>query len=188
MDTTRPQHLFSTLQATLHERTDSGEGGVLLSFSGQLTPEVHDSLMMLAENSLKSKGVKRKLVRRVCSTLIECLQNVSRHGWVDDEGEIQLYLTLEHTPLGLQIRIGNLVDFDMAAGLRESLAEVNGMSHGELRVQYVERLCNNDWSEKGGAGLGLISMAKISNGPLDYQFNELDSGMFLFTLAVMVKS
>jgi len=97
MDTTRPQHLFSTLQATLHERTDSGEGGVLLSFSGQLTPEVHDSLMMLAENSLKGKGVKRKLVRRVCSTLIECLQNVSRHGWVDDEGEIQLYLTLAHS-------------------------------------------------------------------------------------------
>ena len=89
MDTTRPQHLFSTLQATLHERTDSGEGGVLLSFSGQLTPEVHDSLMMLAENSLKGKGIKRKLVRRVCSTLIECLQNVSRHGWVDDEGEIR---------------------------------------------------------------------------------------------------
>jgi hypothetical protein len=107
---------------------------------------------------------------------------------VDDEGEIQLYLTLEHTPLGYQIRIGNLVDFDMAAGLRENLAEVNGLTHEELRVQYVERLCNNDWSDKGGAGLGLISMAKKSNGPLDYHFNELDSGMFLFTLAVMVKS
>jgi hypothetical protein len=55
-------------------------------------------------------------------------------------------------------------------------------------VRYVERLCNNDWSDKGGAGLGLISMAKKSNGPLDYEFNELESGMFLFTLAVMVKS
>ena len=120
--------------------------------------------MMLAENSLKGKGVKRKLVRRVCGTLIECLQNVSRHGWVDDEGEIQLYLTLEHA-LGLQIRIGNLVDFDMAAGLRENLAEVNGMSHEELRVRYVERLCNNDWSDKGGAGLGLISMAEIRTVP-----------------------
>ena len=51
--------------------------------------------MMLAENSLKGKGPS-ETVRRVCSTLIECLQNVSRHGWVDDEGEIQLYLTLEH--------------------------------------------------------------------------------------------
>ena len=34
------------------------------SFSGQLTPEVHDSLMMLAEN-LKGKGVKRKLAPRL---------------------------------------------------------------------------------------------------------------------------
>jgi hypothetical protein len=76
----------------------------------------------------------------------------------------------------------------MAADLRTNLSEVNGLTHQELRVRYVERLCNNDWSEKGGAGLGLISMAKKSNGPLDYQFQELEQDMFLFTLAVMVKS
>ena len=125
-------------------------------------------------------------MRRVCSTLIECLQNVSRHGWVDDEGEIQLYLTLEHTPLGLQIRIGNLVDFDMAAGLRENLAKSMACPR-ELRsvrrTAVQQRLVR-----QRGAGLGLISMAKKSNGPLDYEFNELESGMFLFTLAVMVKS
>ena len=72
----------------------------------------------------------------------------------------------------------------MAAGLREN-GRSQCMSYEELRVRYVERLCNNDWSDKGGAGLGLISMAKKSNGPLDYEFNQLESGMFLFTLAVM---
>ena len=76
----------------------------------------------------------------------------------------------------------------MAADLRANLSEVNGLSHQELRVKYVEGLCNNDWSEKGGAGLGLLSMAKKSNGPLDYQFKELSNGMYLFTLAIMVKS
>jgi hypothetical protein len=57
-----------------------------------------------------------------------------------------------------------------------------------LRVRYVECLCNNEWSEKGGAGLGLLSMAKKSNGPLDYQFLELESGKYLFTLGILIKS
>ena len=144
--------------------------------------------MMLAENALNRYGAKRKLTNRISNALVECLQNVSRHGWVDDTGEIQLYLTLEQTPLGFQIRSGNLVDFDMAADLRTNLSEVNGLTYEELRVRYVERLCNNDWSEKGGAGLGLISMANKSNGPLDYQFQELEQNMFLCTLASMVKS
>ena len=52
----------------------------------------------------------------------------------------------------------------MAAGLRENWPS-QWQSYEELRVRHVERLCNNDWSDKGGAGLGLISMAKKSNGP-----------------------
>jgi hypothetical protein len=31
-------------------------------------------------------------------------------------------------------------------------------------------------------------MAKKAQGPLDYQFDERAGGLFLFTLAVMVKS
>ena len=90
--------------------------------------------------------------------------------------------------LVFQIEAGNFVDFDMAARLRSNLSEVNGMTHEELRVRYVECLCNNEWSEKGGAGLGLLSMAKKSNGPLDYQFHELDGGMHLFTLGILIKA
>jgi hypothetical protein len=112
---------------------------------------------------------------------------VSRHGWINDEGELQLFLTIDSTPLGFQIQAGNIVDFDMAATLRAKLSEVNGFTHEELRLRYVECLCNNDWSEKGGAGLGLLSMAKKSNGPLDYQFLELEDGMYLFTLGILIK-
>ncbi len=188
MRTAQPKRLFTDLQETLHSRSGEDEGGVLLSFTGHLSAEVQDSLLLLLESALKGAAVKRKLLNRISTTLVECLQNVSRHGWIDDGGNIQLYLTLEQTPLGYQIQSGNFVDFDMAADLRANLSEVNGLSHQELRVKYVEGLCNNDWSEKGGAGLGLLSMAKKSNGPLDYQFKELSNGMYLFTLAIMVKS
>ena len=188
MNPVKSSQLFSELQETLHAKTECDDRGVLLSFSGELTPLSTDAIMMLAENALKTRGAKRKEQHRMSSVLIECLQNVSRHGWIDDDGKLHLYLTIDSTPLGFQIQAGNMVDFDMAATLRSNLSEVNGMTHEELRVRYVECLFNNEWSEKGGAGLGLLSMAKKANGPLDYQFLELDSGMHLFTLGILLKA
>jgi hypothetical protein len=188
MHPVKSSQLFLELQDTLHAKTSGDDRGVLLSFSGELTAESTDAIMLLAENGLITRGAKRKERNRMSNVLIECLQNVSRHGWIDDEGKLQLFLTIDSTPLGFQIEAGNFVDFDMAARLRSNLSEVNGMTHEELRVRYVECLCNNEWSEKGGAGLGLLSMAKKSNGPLDYQFHELDGGMHLFTLGILIKA
>jgi hypothetical protein len=129
-----------------------------------------------------------KRSRRVGHVLIEALQNISRHGWVDVQGETPFFLTLEQTPLGFQIQTGNIVDFDMASELRQRLAAVNGMSRDELRKAYVETLCEGELSERGGAGLGLLSMAKRSEGPLNYQFAECGSELFLFTLSVLVRN
>lgn len=179
---------FQELQQTLHARTDSGAGGIVVSFSGEWSLEVTDALILLTSNGLRGINISRKIRNRVNSVLVECLQNVSRHGWIDDQGEMHLYLTVESTPLGIQIQSGNLVDLEMASALRDKISEVNGMTHEALRVKYVQQLCNSDWSEKGGAGLGLISMAKKSSGPLDYTFRELNSGLYMFTLAIMVKS
>jgi hypothetical protein len=65
---------------------------------------------------------------------------------------------------------------------------VNGMTHDELRKAYVETLCQGELSMRGGAGLGLISMAKKAEGALNYQFEEHGNQLFLFTLGVLVKN
>jgi hypothetical protein len=127
-------------------------------------------------------------MKRVCNVVIECIQNVSRHGWIDEKGETLLYLTLEHTPVGFQIQCGNIVDIDMASTLRSKLNEVNGLNHSELRIRYIEILCQSGMSESGGAGLGLMSMAKRCAGPLEYELTEQDDDLFLFTMTVTVKN
>jgi hypothetical protein len=181
--------LREEMQQRLQERAGSGMGmGLLVSYTGNLNPEVSDALLVLSEQAVATAGSPLKRRRRVGHVLIEALQNVSRHGWIDHDGETPLFMTLEQTPLGFQIETGNIVDFDMASSLRERLASVNGMSREELRKAYVEKLCEGELSERGGAGLGLLSMAKRSQGPLNYQFAEFGSDLFLFTLAVLVRN
>jgi hypothetical protein len=176
------------LQDTLQRATvPTSKGGVLLTYAGELDNETIEHLLALSEQAVNHTGGKQKLRRRVGSVLIECLQNVIHHGWPETSGKTSLYLTLELTPFGYQIQCGNVVDLTMSASLREKLAALNNMSHEELRKAYVETLCEGEVSEAGGAGLGLISMAKKTKGPLDFQFEAQENNMFLFTLSALVK-
>jgi len=180
--------LREEMNQRLQEHVGTGGSlGLLVSFSGDWESSVSDSLLVLEEQAAESTGIPRKQVRRIVHVLIEALQNVARHGWVDSEGNTPFFFTMEQTPLGFQIQTGNVVDFDMAADLRTRLATVNGMTHEELRKAYVETLCEGELSDRGGAGLGLLSMAKRSEGPLNYQFSEFESETFLFTLSILVK-
>ena len=181
--------LLSEMQQHLWEKpVPTGSSGVVMSYTGALNEDAFASLLHMGEQAVQSSGHVRKITRRVVSVLIECLQNVARHGHVDDNGDIHIYLTLESTPLGFQIQCGNWVDFEMASVLQERLASVNGLNHDELRKRYVETLANGEMSDRGGAGLGLLTIAKKSQGPLNYEFTERGESLFLFTLGVLVKN
>ena len=126
-------------------------------------------------------------MKRIGNVLIECLQNVMRHGLIEESGFTQLYLTLEATPVGFQVQCGNMVDNEMRSILSERLAEINGMEEETLRKTYIETLCNGEMSGKGGAGLGLLSLAKKANGPIEHRFESQDDERELFTLIVTIK-
>jgi hypothetical protein len=181
--------LMRELQSRLHCISDTHNNslGVLVSYTGPLHEESGDAILLLTESAVAQSGAARKEMKRVCNVLIECTQNVHRHGWIDENGEIMLYLTIEHTPVGFQIQCGNIIDLDMAATLRSKLNNVNGMDHFELRKHYIEVLCEAGVSEKGGAGLGLMSMAKRCAGPIEYELTEQDNDLLLFTLTATVK-
>ena len=98
MHVTKSSKLFSELQETLHATTQGDDRGVLFSFSGELTSAATDAIMLLAENALTAKNAKRKELNRMSAVLIECLQNVSRHGWIDDGGKLHLFLNKSSSP------------------------------------------------------------------------------------------
>ena len=160
--------------------------GTLLSYIGPVDSAGMEGLLALAEKSSAAAG-GRTLMKRIGNVLIECLQNVMRHGLIEANGFTQLYLTLESTPVGFQVQCGNMVDSEMRAILSDRLAEINGMEEEVLRKTYIETLCNGELSDKGGAGLGLLSLAKKASGPIDYRFDSQEDGRELFTLIVTVR-
>jgi len=80
-----------------------------------------------------------------------------------------------------------MVDTEMRSLLSNRLSEINGMEEEVLRKTYIETLCNGELSNKGGAGLGLLSLAKKANGPIEYRFDNQDDDRELFTLIVTIR-
>lgn len=192
---TRKGHLslLPLLQQRLHgpasQQANAGSSfGVVLSFAGAVDGDMIPHLVQLAERSLGQLGTSRKETKRAMSVLIETVQNVIHHGHIDERGDNSVFLTLEHTPLGIQLHCGNLMDAAAASDLGERIGRLNNHSHAELRKVYIDVLCQGEQHpDRGNAGLGLISIAKRSEGPIEFLIEPHPSGLKLVTLTSTVK-
>jgi len=192
---TRKGHisLVPLLQQRLHAPakppTSAGRAyGVILSFAGIVDGDMSAHLLHMAERALTHTGASRREIKRAMSVLIETVQNVIHHGYIDEDGESSLFLTLENTPLGIQLHCGNMMDHPTAQELGQRIGDLNNLSHAELRKSYIDVLCQGEQHpERGNAGLGLISIAKRTEGPIEYLVEPHESGLQLVTLTSTIK-
>ncbi len=172
-----------TLQG-LFNSSDSEE--VLLSHFGEFTPSKINLLIKLTEATILEKGFKRKMMRRICSVLIEDLQNVSIHGARDENENQHSYLLVSFCKDHFKIITGNLIHSEDVALIDFRLNEINNLSESELRKMYIETLCNENFSYKGGARLGFLTIAKKAIMPMNYSFQEIDPIFSYFTLEIKI--
>jgi hypothetical protein len=71
--------------------------------------------------------------------------------------------------------------------LRYKINKVNQMDAKELKAYYRKVLSNEEFSNKGGAGLGFIDMKKRSGSNLEYSIDSKKLKYKKFTLLVKVE-
>jgi hypothetical protein len=83
------------------------------------------------------------------------------------------------------VTCGNVVEADDAADLARRLDELAALDRAGLRALYKEQM-RRPRSETGGAGLGLIDMARKASAPLEYSVQPIDERFSFFSLRVAV--
>ncbi len=78
------------------------------------------------------------------------------------------------------VTTGNLVKKDDEIELRAKLDQINLLEKSQLKKLHKEMLYNGTLTDKGGAGLGLIEMARKSGNRLLYDFKDIDDGSSFF--------
>jgi hypothetical protein len=169
----------------IHEKM--AEKQLLFIFRGDITEKNSLPLLTLLENEMKDDSYGITGRKRLFMFVLESLQNIAKHGTRPDQGMMPL-VTYSKAGEGYRVMTANVIAGDHVENLRKRLEQVNNLDVQGIRELYKNILMNSEFSEKGGAGLGLIEMAVKTGNRLDFDFRPAGVGLSYFILSKTVDS
>ena len=181
---------MSTLNL-VHLQDELRRQGVLMCFSGPFSHSIIEELGKAVRHYLESAQVARSALMDVFAVYIEQAQNVSHYVCRQKAGVDQARLASSGIVVIAQedrhcvISSGNLLDRTDAPALTAQLERLRSLDKVGLKALYKEQM-RQPLNPQGGAGLGLIDMARKSSAPLEYAFGEVDERYVFFSLRVVI--
>jgi hypothetical protein len=122
--------------------------------------------------------------------MVECLQNISKHA--DTFGSDDFLFAgrgifmVSKGKKDYHVTTGNVIENDKIEELTEMLNHINSLDKEGLKQLYKSQMKEGRLSEKGGAGLGFIDIARKTGNKLEFHFLPIDeeSSFFLLTSSV----
>ncbi|MGZ3930166.1 MAG: SiaB family protein kinase [Bacteroidia bacterium] len=149
-------------------------------YKGIFNPDHTDKILSLAETNMAITGESSKTQKRVYFVMVESLQNITRHQDVEQEEENHAFFVVHNRVGEYDLTSGNVVERAQIDDLKSKIDKINSLGPDELKDYYKYVLENTGMSDKGGAGLGLIEMARRSGNKLQYDFQELNDKQSYF--------
>lgn len=165
--------------------------GFPLIYKGEMNHSIMRSFALMANRKIQEKQLPTSIRKRVFHIIVECLQNVTKHSDDFDEKEKQIgngMFVVGETMEGFYVITGNLVMNDKIKMLRERIDTLNGASPEVLRGLFIKQMMEGEIDAKGGAGLGLIDIARKSGRKLYYHFVPFNERAHYFILVVTIPS
>jgi len=162
-----------------------------LVYSGIFSDAMTDKIIDLSSLYLEQNPELSKLRKRTSFLVAECFQNVVRHG-TGSQSEVRDFLSSGSFLIAFRenkcfIASRNVVPNTSADDLRNKIVGINSHSGKELKEIYKKILAEGTISEKGGAGLGLIEMARKTENKLHFCFDRLDEDFSVFYLMLILE-
>lgn len=171
----------------------SASKDIIIDYKGPIDFDTIGDLIGLLKEKMFEKKVKQTIYKKLLIILIESLENVFRYNdtFENDPNVLKKY-TPEFTVIKKDekyyVKCVNTVLESDVSQLKQKLNILNSLDKEGVRNLYKERITDGQFSEKGGAGLGMIEMAKITEGKLDYTFETINKKYSRYTLMLIVNS
>lgn len=168
---------------------------IMLSFKGEITSDLLGSILQIMENKLENINEEPKVKKKVFNVLVECLQNLYHHLDIEDDstlteeelrGKKSAIFMIGRESANYYVMTGNYILTDRVNSLKDRLDKINSMTREELKDYYKEVLNNDEFSAKGGGGLGMIDIARKTGQKLDYFFKPVDDTYSFFSLHIKI--
>jgi hypothetical protein len=161
----------------------------ILRYHGALNFEKIEELLTQFRQEIRPFEIDVVIRKRIFSILVECLENTFRHNVAISHKTKHHSVEFVLNDMGsiIGIELGNYVKNSKVQSLKSTIDAVNALNHDELNKLYRESIAVARISEKGGAGLGIIEIARNSRNALKYEFEEPEGNYSFFKLGIIIK-
>lgn len=156
---------------------------LLLVYRDEITQDVTNDLLAIAEIKMNGSSDQKKIIRKVFNVLVECVQNIVNHA---DPSPIKKLNKAAILVIGRGsdhyfVITGNLIRNERIENLKEIIDLINNLSPEVVREYYTEKMKVAEFSQKGGAGLGLLDIARRSGRKMEYDFRPVNEDFSYFS-------
>ena len=165
----------------------NGQCDLILAYDGVLNPETISKLEAEIESKILERGLPKMVVKKIFFICIESLQNMYLHGHKDDSGGRHNFFILYITRKEVRLITANLIANEGIEKLRSHINRINSFDDpADLKTYYLEHLENNELSDKGGAGLGFITIGMKSGNKLRTHFEKMNDARSMFLMEASI--
>lgn len=165
----------------------------LLHYRGEINGPIISELLDDLDFKCINNDVTDTKRKKIFNIAVEMFQNLYHYtrdlelkNLHNQEARI-IELSFEIDQDAYLLRTSNFLKNNDEEKLRNRIDKVNDMDSKEIRAYYRKILNNEEFSDKGGAGLGFIDMKKRSGNPLEYEIEIVNQDVKKYTLVVKVK-
>jgi hypothetical protein len=187
---TKPKEIHvdvnSIFQELHNDFSDRSDGFVVMSHFGEFSQDLVNSLSEGLEYIMLSRDAAKIITKRMFTIMIEGLQNIRLHGAKNNSGKQLGHVMILENQGDYSVSFGNIVDVYSKKVLTDHLNKLNEMSPSEIKDFYLATLSNGVMTEKGGAGLGFITIALKAKSNIEFHFVDFEENTFYFEMRVSI--
>lgn len=168
------------------------EGEVILTYKGDITADLITDVLEIFESKIDQTSENVKLRKKIYNVLVECLQNLYHHSeeiqtekQKEADGKFAVFVLSKHDD-AYRISTGNFVKNEKIEVLTNKIDKINALSQEEVKSLYKVILNNQDFTDKGGGGLGMIDIVRKTGSKLDYKFYNYANEISFFNLNINI--
>lgn len=157
-------------------------------YRGYFTHNITKKILTLADINIQKAVPFSTIQKRIYYIMVEGLQNITRHQDQIEEAteEYPGIFAIQKQKDRYYVTTGNLVLNEKIPELKEKIKKINSLEKDELKKFHKEILRSGVISDKGGAGLGLIEMARKSSNKLISSFELINENFSYFYLQTQI--
>jgi len=161
-------------------------GTSFFAYRGEMLEHFTSAILELGEQVKKGGEERAALKKRAPFIMVECFQNILRHGVSKDSDSKQGYFGFFANEHYLTINTINEIERSAAVPLAQLLDSINEWSEDEKKERYKEIIQRDTFGPNGGAGLGLIEISRKSGNRMDFEMEDKRDGRTCFHQQVTI--